>query len=102
MDAENPVPSAVRNVAIVEVKAAGRKMRVWTSSWLRQSSMIGRPKKPSAQVFISPATCSQPGEDRLRANASRRLRWLSSAMHSVCPSASSPSNIQPSRADRSA
>ena len=37
---------------------AARKIFVVKSSCFLQSSMIGRPKNPRAQRFISPATCS--------------------------------------------
>src|SRR5439155_378976 len=50
--------------------------------------MIGRPKKPCAHLFISPATCSATFVNTgSRWMASLRLRWLSRDMAEVWPRA---------------
>src|SRR5260221_3468980 len=65
--------------------------------------MTRRPKKPWAQRFISTLTSSATRrKSGSRAIARRRLRWLSSDIVVTCPSASSPSNIQPSAPESSA
>ena len=104
IEAENPSPSAPPDVAVVEVEAARavdpRRERELGPPVVDDPAARGTPR-PSA--FISPATDSATARNRGSiANASRRLRWLSRLIVSTWPSASSPSNIQPSAPDSSA
>jgi hypothetical protein len=72
----------VPHVPVVQVQPARvRKILVVKSSCLFQSLIMGRPKKPCAQWFISPATCAATLVNTgSRWMASLRLRWLSRDM----------------------
>ena len=79
------------------------KILVVKSSCFLQSIIISRPKNPLAQSFISLETCSATFMNTGSfLTASFRLRWFSSDMVFIWPSASSPSNIQPSAPERRA
>ena len=92
------------DVPIVEVQAA-RAEDLRREIELRSPVVDDRRGRRSlcAQPFISSATCSATlRKTGSRAMASFRFRWLSSDIVDSWPSASSPSNIQPSAPDSSA
>ena len=100
MEAENPVPPVSRTWRSSRCSPRARKILVVNPNCRFQSGTMARPKKLSPQAFIPAATssaaCRNTGSPAL---ARRRLRWLSSDMVVIWPSASSPSNIQPSAPD---
>ena len=103
MEAENPVPPVSRTWRSSRCSPRARKILVVNPNCAVQSSMMARPKKLCPQAFMPAATCSAAARNTSSpAIARRRLRWLSSDMVVIWPSASSPSNIQPSAPDSSA
>ena len=91
------------NVPIVEMQAArAENLRREIELTLPVGNRLPAEEPFGPLVHLAGDILGDPHEDRARSIACLRLRWLSSDIVATWPSASSPSNIQPSAPESSA